>query len=82
VSGAVKVCGRRGLVTFCPACKDWRPIELLDNTTVIDPSAGTTTTFYDGGARCRECCERYPEVVPYANDTKKPAKPEEAAGGS
>lgn len=52
----IRVCGLRGLVVWCPPCKDWRPF-------VLKPGYG---------AVCHECCARLPEVKPYAKaDSEK-----------
>jgi len=46
----VRVCGRRGLVTFCAQCEDWRPI-----ISASDPPQWG----------CGECKTIFPEVETY-----------------
>jgi hypothetical protein len=68
----VKVCGERGLVTFCPECKDWRPVGL-------GPQRGTMTELGEGGERktyqtirhgawCRVCDKNLPKVETYTKE--------------
>ena len=47
----VKVCGEKGLVTYCVRCQDWEPF----------------VTELGGPATCLACGQRLPKVEKYAN---------------
>jgi len=50
VSGTIKICGKRGLVVFCPECKDWVKIIMCG---------------IGSGAHCACCRKRLPEIPTY-----------------
>jgi hypothetical protein len=52
MSGSIKVCGERGLVTFCPTCQDWEPFKLRPV-----PGGGLGAP-----ALCQRCYGQLPKV--------------------
>jgi len=60
MSGIVKVCGERGLVTSCPACKDWEPIALTPVHDAVIPVKTPTSSAF-----CATCQQRLTRVQTY-----------------
>ena len=65
----VKVCGERGLVTFCPECKDWQPFRLI-LTRQHDVICTPPLPRYEG-AECEVCQKRLPKVEQYTKEVAR-----------
>jgi hypothetical protein len=70
VSGAVKVCGQRGLLTFCHVCKDWEPFDTTPKRFVTG-----RVTREEFGSWCRSCGNRLLEVAKLRSEEDEKPEP-------